>query len=459
MSKAEESETGGKAMGRPPADEPDVYVFVPEVHVGKLEIDVERLDAHLALQAEVANLVKLVAGVHVGLDKVKIDLEDVTAECELKVRLENTYNILDRTLTTLDENPEIVQKLLETADSAVETTGQIGQQATKPGGALSELTSGVGDTLGNLGNSIGDGLSTIAGKGSPKQLMSGGEVQQRISNGSDFTKRAAAAGAIGLIGGALVGLANRNGNGGVGKRISEGAQADHRLIVIEDSDAARRACGDRARTSRSTSGWEAKAVRSPSGPRHAQNRDHARRSRRGSSELNRGQAADPAAGKRWRLRAWAAAVQPLEPRGSRPTAWKHEPPTGPPDDRPVDGQAGRLEAVAAGSCGRHRTADRVDPAPAKTARQKGVDHVHRHDPRDHRPHPPGDLPLPPHRLAERERVALDPGGEAQLERVVTRVRQVDEPVQALLGDRRLAAVDVLAGVGGGDRLAVEQHLQ
>ena len=81
MSKAEESETGGKAMGRPPADEPDVYVFVPEVHVGKLEIDVERLDAHLALQADVANLVKLVTGVHVGVDKVKIDLEDVTAEC------------------------------------------------------------------------------------------------------------------------------------------------------------------------------------------------------------------------------------------------------------------------------------------------------------------------------------------------------------------------------------------
>jgi hypothetical protein len=223
MSKAEESETGGKAMGRPPADEPDVYVFVPEVHVGKLEIDVERLDAHLALQADVANLVKLVAGVHVGVDKVKIDLEDVTAECELKVRLENTYNILDRTLTTLDENPEIVQKLLETADSAVETTGQIGQQATKPGGALSELTSGVGDTLGNLGNSIGDGLSTIAGKGSPKQLLSGEKSSNGSSNGSDFTKRAAAAGAIGLIGGALVGLANRNGNGngGAAKRISK----------------------------------------------------------------------------------------------------------------------------------------------------------------------------------------------------------------------------------------------
>jgi hypothetical protein len=224
MSKAQESQTGGKAMGRPPADEPDVYVYVPEVHVGKLQIDVERLEAHLALKAEVANLVNLVAGVHVGVDKVKIDLEDVNAACELKVRLENTYNILDRTLTTLDENPEIVQGLLETAGTAVETTGKIGEQATQPGGALSELTSGVGDTLGSLGDSFGEGLSHAAQKANPKQLLSGrggGSSSSNGSNGSGLAKRAATAGAIGVIGGALVGLANRNGGGAISKQLSK----------------------------------------------------------------------------------------------------------------------------------------------------------------------------------------------------------------------------------------------
>jgi len=40
MSKSEEAQTGGKAMGRPPSDEPDVYVDVPELHVGELNIDV-----------------------------------------------------------------------------------------------------------------------------------------------------------------------------------------------------------------------------------------------------------------------------------------------------------------------------------------------------------------------------------------------------------------------------------
>lgn len=216
MSKAEESQTGGKAMGRPPADEPDVYVFVPQVHVGELCIDVERLEAHLALRTQVANLVNLVAGVHVAVDKVKIDLKDVNAEAELKVRLENTYNILDRTLTTLDQNPQVVEQLLQTADTAVQETGQIGQEATKPGGTLSELTSGVGDSLGNLTDSLGNSVSNVADKANPKKLMSGnGSSGGRSpgSNGTSLAKGAATAGAAGLAG--LLGAVLLSGRAGV----------------------------------------------------------------------------------------------------------------------------------------------------------------------------------------------------------------------------------------------------
>jgi hypothetical protein len=226
MSKTDEAQTGGKAMGRPPADEPDVYVYVPEVHVGELNIDVERLEAHLALRAQVANLVNLVAGVHVGVDAVKIDLKDVNAECELKVRLENTYNILDRTLTTLDENPEIVKGLLETADTAVQETGQIGKEATEPGGAVSELSSGVGDTLGNVAGSLGDTLSSVSEKANPKRLTSGSSAGSATksgesSSGSGVGKGAAAvgaAGAAGLLGGALLGWRRRSGLGGFFRR-------------------------------------------------------------------------------------------------------------------------------------------------------------------------------------------------------------------------------------------------
>ena len=219
MSKAEESHTGGKAMGRPPADEPDVFVDIPQVHVGELLIDVRKLEAHLALRAEVANLVNLVAGVHVGIDEVKIDLKDVDAQAMLKVRLENTYNILDRTLTTLDENPEIVQGLLETADTAVQETGDIGKEATKPGGAVSQIGGGLGDTLGQVGeglsgtlSGLGDGISNIAGKARPKKLLpsgngsggsGGGAASKTGSKGGGPGRtalKAALAGAVGFAG-------------------------------------------------------------------------------------------------------------------------------------------------------------------------------------------------------------------------------------------------------------------
>ena len=207
------AETAGKPMGRAPAEEPDVFVEVPNVHVGKLEIDVERLQAHLALRAQVANLVALVAGVHVDVDKVKINIEDVDASALVKVRLHNTYNILDRTLTTIDENPEILQGVINTAGTAVDQVGEIGTEASKPGGALRELTSGVGDTVGNLGESLADTLTSVTDKVNPKRLLArSGPVRQGSKAGAQPSRngklaktagRIAAGGAAGLLGGAL----------------------------------------------------------------------------------------------------------------------------------------------------------------------------------------------------------------------------------------------------------------
>lgn len=216
---AAESATGGARAGRPASEEPDVFVDVPNVHVGRLEIDVERLEAHLALRAQVANLVNLVAGVHVGVDKVKIDIEDVDASATIKVRLQNVYNILERTLTTIDENPEILQGVIDTAGSAVGQVGEIGSEATKPGGAVSALTSGVGDTLGSLGDTLSHTLTSATDKLSGKGPLS--EASRGASQAKSKARRSAdgmvakaaaglaAGGAVGLLGGALYGTQKR----------------------------------------------------------------------------------------------------------------------------------------------------------------------------------------------------------------------------------------------------------
>lgn len=139
-----DARSGPGMQGRSPSDEPDVFLDVPKVHVGEIYLDVERLDAHLSLRAKVANLVQIVAGVHVGIGKVELDIKDVDAEALLKVRLENLYDILDRTLTTLDRNPEVLQSLLHTVDTAVDDLGQTAQQALGPGGAVGQAVNTVG---------------------------------------------------------------------------------------------------------------------------------------------------------------------------------------------------------------------------------------------------------------------------------------------------------------------------
>lgn len=66
---------------------PDVYLNVPELHVGRIELTVEKLSADLNLNAKVANLVQLNAGVQVSIEKVNITIAEVDAEVELVVRL------------------------------------------------------------------------------------------------------------------------------------------------------------------------------------------------------------------------------------------------------------------------------------------------------------------------------------------------------------------------------------
>lgn len=194
--------SSGKPMGREPTGEPDVHLDVPRLHVGEIGIDVDRLEAHVALRAQLANVLSLVAGAHVGVDRVRIEIKDVDAEAMLKVRLDNTYNILDRTLTTLDENPELVDQLSKVHD--VDQADDLGSQAAERGGAV---------------GSLGDKLSTITEKSSPRRLLGRGEQQREAesdgssdesdasSDGSRLAKGAAAAGvagAVGLAGAALL---------------------------------------------------------------------------------------------------------------------------------------------------------------------------------------------------------------------------------------------------------------
>ena len=91
--------------------DPDVLLDVPVIKVERIHLKVEELEAHVALNAKVLDLVTLDVGVDVHLGKLEIEIEGVEAQALVKVRLDHVAAIVDRTLTTIDRNPELTKSL------------------------------------------------------------------------------------------------------------------------------------------------------------------------------------------------------------------------------------------------------------------------------------------------------------------------------------------------------------
>jgi hypothetical protein len=128
-------------------DQPDVLLDIPNLSVDEVTVEVDKLTANLSLDARVANLVQLKAGVDVAIDKVKIGIKGVQATVLLIVRLDNVREILTKTLETLDKNPQIVTQLLNTVDNAVNTVGDVATTALQPGGVISQTVNTLGNTV------------------------------------------------------------------------------------------------------------------------------------------------------------------------------------------------------------------------------------------------------------------------------------------------------------------------
>jgi hypothetical protein len=104
--------SGRHDRGGEPSAEPDVLLDVPQLRVEEIILEVEDLRAHVSVQADVLNLLKLSVGADVQLGGVHLEIKGVEAQALLKVRLDKVAEIINRVLTTIDRNPEIVDKVV-----------------------------------------------------------------------------------------------------------------------------------------------------------------------------------------------------------------------------------------------------------------------------------------------------------------------------------------------------------
>src|ERR671938_584134 len=140
---------------------PDVLLDVPVVKVDEINFELNDLRARVSLLAKVGDFVELAVGVDAYLGRVKLGIYGVEAQALLKVRLDNVAAILDRVLTTIDRNPQIVERLVEGVSSAVEDIG------AGAGSALQDIGAGAGSLVEDLGPGVSSAVADIgAGAGS-----------------------------------------------------------------------------------------------------------------------------------------------------------------------------------------------------------------------------------------------------------------------------------------------------
>lgn len=156
--------------------EPDVLLDVPNLSVDKIDLEVQNLRVRLSLDAKLANLLSLNAGADASIDKVKLTIAGVRAEALLKVRLDNVAAIIDRTLTTVDRNPEILNRLLQSVDNTVGTVGNVANTALQPNGVLSQTVNTLGQTVNRTVDAAGNIVENT--------LDAGGKVLNSNSIGS-----------------------------------------------------------------------------------------------------------------------------------------------------------------------------------------------------------------------------------------------------------------------------------
>ncbi len=163
---------------------PDVRLRVPELHVGKIELDVDNLRADLNLNAEIANLVSLNVGVQVAVEKVNITIADVDAQVALDIRLGNLAKMVNRTLASLDLNPLLINLLHEVGDVVDSVVGAVD-------GLLGSIIRGdlkLNFLIDNLGNIVQevvgageDVVSTIVGNFEKNMTYTG--ISKDLGNG------------------------------------------------------------------------------------------------------------------------------------------------------------------------------------------------------------------------------------------------------------------------------------
>lgn len=131
-------------------DAPTFLLDVPVLNIDELDLEVNDLRAHVALRAELADLVKISVGVDVYLNEVKLDLKGVEAQALLTINLDRVLGTLDRALDVIDKNPQVLSEIAQDVHSGVGDVSRDASQDARKTGRDAEKMPQLEDTPGRV---------------------------------------------------------------------------------------------------------------------------------------------------------------------------------------------------------------------------------------------------------------------------------------------------------------------
>jgi pyruvate/2-oxoglutarate dehydrogenase complex dihydrolipoamide acyltransferase (E2) component len=154
---------------------PDLQLDVPSLSVEEIELEVEDLQVHLSIQAELADLVKINIGLDAELGEAKLGIKGVEAQVQLKARLDNVRDIFSEVLASLQHSPQFFRRPSETA-TTTEADDALTPSAQEETGSPQEVAENLvepqaTEAAARRARELGVDLSSLQGTGAGGRIV------------------------------------------------------------------------------------------------------------------------------------------------------------------------------------------------------------------------------------------------------------------------------------------------
>ncbi len=128
--------------------DPDVLLDIPVLKVEEIDLEVDDLRAHISVRADLANLVNINIGVDAYLNHLKLRIKGVEAQVQLKVRLDKILGTIERALSAIEANPDLLNQQTRREEPGDQSGGQNAESAGETSEQTQPPVPGIPDAAG-----------------------------------------------------------------------------------------------------------------------------------------------------------------------------------------------------------------------------------------------------------------------------------------------------------------------